>query len=106
MYTLLVVQSWFKNEDDDLGKSKIKIVEGLNPVEVPVSAKLGETNLSVDDFLRLSIGDIIKLDNLSSKPIKVMVQDREYYYAKPGTIGKKMGVTVLDIIDKDVKNNE
>lgn len=102
----LVVQSWFKNEDDDLGKSKIKIVEGLNPVEVPVSAKLGETNLSVDDFLRLSIGDIIKLDNLSSKPIKVMVQDREYYYAKPGTIGKKMGVTVLDIIDKDVKNNE
>lgn len=103
----LVVQYWFKSEDDELQEeSERRIREGLNPVEVELSAQLGKTHLSVDDFLRLSIGDIIKLDNKCSKPIKLLVQDEEYYYAKPGTIGKNMGITVLDIIDKDVKEYE
>ena len=38
--------------------------------------------------------------------IKVLIENQEYYYAKPGTIGKNMGVTVLDIIDKDVNDYE
>lgn len=103
----LVVQYWFKSEDDELeSESKRKLEDGLNPVEIELVAKLGDTNLNVDDFLRLSIGDIIKLDDKCTKPIKVLVQDEEYYYAKPGTIGKNMGVTVIDIIDKEVKEYE
>lgn len=103
----LVVQYWFKSDEDEFeDESKQKIELGLNPVEVELAAELGNTSLSVDDFLRLSIGDIIKLDNKCTKPIKVLIQDEEYYYGKPGTIGKNMGVTVLDIIEKDVKEYE
>ena len=47
-----------------------------------------------------------EIEDKFNKPIKVMVQDEEYYFAKPGTIGKNMGVMVLDIIDKDVKEYE
>ena len=103
----LVVQYWFKNGDEEQeDDSDEKIREGLNPVEVELSAKLGDTHLSVNDFLRLSIGDIIKLDNKCSEPVKVLVEGEEYYYAKPGTIGKNMGVTIIDIIDKEVKEYE
>lgn len=103
----LVVQYWFKNGDEEQeDNSNEKIKDGLNPVEVELSAKLGDTHLSVNDFLRLSIGDIIKLDNKCSEPVKVLVENEEYYYAKPGTIGKNMGVTVMDIIDKEVKEYE
>lgn len=103
----LVVQYWFKNGDEEQeDDSDEKIREGLNPVEVELSAKLGDTHLSVDDFLRLSIGDIIKLDNKCNEPVKVLVEDEEYFYAKPGTIGKNMGVTIIDIIDKEVKEYE
>jgi flagellar motor switch protein FliM len=103
----LVVQYWFRNESDELlEESRIKLEEGLQPVEIEVSASLGETHLSVDDFLRLNRGDIIKLDNNYKKPIKVYIEDREHCYAKPGTIGNRLGVTVLEIIDKDVKEYE
>lgn len=103
----LVVQYWFKSEDDEFEEeSKNKLKLGLNPVEVELAAELGNTNLSIDDFLRLSIGDIIKLDNKCNKPIRLLIQDEEYYYGMPGTIGKNMGVTVLDIIEKDVKEYE
>ena len=97
----LVVQYWFQNE-----KVREKIEEGLNPVEIEMSAELGCTHLTIDDFLNLSRGDIIRLDNKCTNPIKIYVEDQEYYYARPGITGKNLGVAVLDIIDKDVNEYE
>ena len=103
----LVVQYWFKSESYELlDESKRKLEEGLKPVEVEMYTKLGKTNLSVEDFLCLTCGDVIKLDEKCTDPVKVYVENQEYYYGKPGTIGKNMGVTILDIIDKDVKEYE
>ncbi|PRR82829.1 flagellar motor switch protein FliM [Clostridium vincentii] len=103
----LVVQYWFHNENGDLmEESKHKLEVGLNPVKIGISAELGETHISVDDFLKLTSGDIIKLDNKFTSPIKVYIEDQECYYAKPGILGKNMGVAILDIIDKDVNDYE
>lgn len=99
----LVVQYWFKNEDEEkYDESRQKLENGLNPVEVNLSAELGRASLTVDDFLRLGRGDIIKLDNRCTNPVKLYVEDQESYYAKPGIVGKNIGVAILDVIDKDV----
>ena len=92
----------------ELLKDKCYVIEeGINKVDVEVVAELGRTsNLTVDDFLRLTIGDVIKLDTKSSSPIKVYVGNEECYYAKPGVAGKNMGVMILDIIDKEVNEYE
>ena len=103
----LVVQYWFQNEKDVLGDEvREKIEEGLNPVEIEMSAELGCTHLTIDDFLNLSRGDIIRLDNKCTSPIKIYVENQECYYARPGIIGKNLGIAVLDIIDKDVNEYE
>ena len=99
----LVVQYWFKNENEEkIDESRHKIENSLDPIEVNLSAELGKASLTVDDFLKLSCGDIIKLDNKYTNPIKLYVEDQEYYYAKPGIVGKNIGAAVLDVIDKDV----
>lgn len=103
----LVVQYWFQNEKDASGDEvREKIEEGLNPVEIEMSAELGCTHLTIDDFLNLSKGDIIRLDNKCTSPIKIYVENQECYYARPGITGKNLGVAVLDIIDKDVNEYE
>ena len=103
----LVVQYAFRNDDESLmDESREKIEKGINKVDVDVIAELGHTSITVDDFLRLAVGDVIKLDAKSSSPIKVYVGDEECYYAKPGTTGKNMGVIILDITDKEVDEYE
>ena len=103
----LVVQYSFQNEDESVkAESRERIEEGIHKVDVDVIAELGHANLTVDDFLRLTIGDVIKLDTKSSSPIKVYVGNEECYYAKPGVAGKNMGVMILDIIDKEVNGYE
>jgi len=103
----LVVQYWSQESDSKVvQESKAKIRARLNIVEVNVSAQLGTEQITVDDFLKLRLGDIITLKNKTSDPVKVFIEDKPYYYGKPGILGKNMGVQILDIIDKDVENDE
>lgn len=103
----LVVQYWFQENNENLLKeSKEKLRERLNFIDVNLSAILGDTSITVDEFLKLSVGDVIPLSVKSSEPVKLEIENEPYFYAKPGVIGKNMGVQILDIIDKDVDNNE
>jgi len=103
----LVVQYAFRSGDQSLmAESREKIEKGINKVDVDVVAELGTANITVDDFLKLTIGDVIKLDTKSSSPIKVFVGNEECYYAKPGISGKNIGVVILDITDKEVNEYE
>lgn len=103
----LVVQYWFQDNNADLlMESREKLKNRLNIVDVEMTAVLGKTSITIDDFLSLGAGDIITLDNRCTDPITVRVEDDEYFYGMPGTSGKNFGVAILDIIDKDVENYE
>ena len=103
----LVVQYWFQdNNENTVNESKERLRERLNIVEMRLSAVLGTTNLTVEEFLNLNIGDVITLDESTKSPVKLMVENKVYCYGKPGVIGKNMGVEILDIINKDVENDE
>jgi flagellar motor switch protein FliM len=103
----LVVQYAFRSDDESLmAESREKIEKGINKVDVDVIAELGHSSLTVDDFLKLTVGDVIKLDTKCSSPVKVYVGNEECYYAKPGIAGKNMGVVILDITDKEVNGYE
>ncbi|AKN33906.1 flagellar motor switch protein FliM [Clostridium carboxidivorans P7] len=104
----LVVQYWFQDTNDEaiLEESRVKLRQRLNIVNMNLTAVLGTTNITVDDFLRLGVGDVLTLNDKANTPIKLMVEDKPYCYGKPGVLGKNMGVQILDIIDKDVENYE
>ena len=103
----LVVQYWFEQSDSELVReSRSKIKDRLNVVDVEMIALLGKASVTVDEFLKLSEGDIVTLNKKCSSPVTLMVEENEYFYGVPGTIGKNLGVSVLDIIDKDVESYE
>jgi flagellar motor switch protein FliM len=103
----LVIQYWIQQNDEELlHQSREKLKTRLNIVDVEVTALLGKTDITVDNFLRLGIGDVLTLDNKSNNPIKVIIEDQPSYYAKPGIVGKNTGVQILDTIDKDVEYYE
>lgn len=103
---LVVHYGFQENNEEILRESREKLKKRLNVVQVSMTAVLGSTNITIDDFLKLSVGDVITLDEKSSSPVKLQVEDKFYYYGKPGTTGKNLGIEILDIIDKDVENNE
>jgi flagellar motor switch protein FliM len=103
----LVIQYWFQQNDEGLPQeSREKLRKRLNIVDVSLTAVLGRTLITVDDFLRLNSGDVITLQNKSSSAVELLVEDQPSYYGKPGITGRNIGIQILDFIEKDVDNDE
>ena len=103
----LVVQYWFRENDEEIAsESRNKLKDRLNVVTLPMTGVLGSTNITVNEFLQLTEGDVITLDNTSDSPVKLFVEEQLCYTGIPGTIGKNKGIQIIDIIDKDVENYE
>ena len=57
---ILETEKLLLSNEELLEESRKKFEEGLQPIEVNVCAQLGDTHITVNDFLRLTKGDIIK----------------------------------------------
>lgn len=103
----LVIRYWFSDDDDELAiEHKRKVRHGLERVDVDVLSVLGKTQIAVNDFLTLGIGDVIKLDNSMESPIEVYVEEQLTYTGKPGLSGKQRAVQIIEYIGEDVENDE
>ncbi|MGL4654612.1 MAG: flagellar motor switch protein FliM [Sarcina sp.] len=102
----LLVEYWFDHDQKNTSNEhKDKIETKLRGVDVNLSVELGSSQIMISDFLKLTIGDVIRLDECISDPVKVKIEDRECYYAKPGMVGFSRGIEILDTIKEEGKDN-
>lgn len=103
----MVVQYKFEEKNDE---NKINYRENINKslkeAKVNITSLLGDTTISVNEFLTLGENDIITLDSRCDECVKIYVEDKLHFYGKPGVISKNKGVQIVDILSKDVVIDE
>jgi flagellar motor switch protein FliM len=72
------------------------IVERLNITGVDVQVELGSTNIALNDFLELKVGDVVKLDNTVRDSLIVKINNENKYYATPGINRNKVSIKITD----------
>jgi len=102
----LVIKNWFSTIDNEQGEEvKANINKTIKNVDVAMKAVLGETKISVNDFLNLFTGDIVTLDRSYDSTVDIYVEDELLFKAKPGLKGKNKAVQIIEYIDKGVEND-
>jgi flagellar motor switch protein FliM len=102
----LIIQYKTNVSANDNFENKQKIEENIMGVKVNALVELGKINLTIKDFLNLSVGDCITLEKGVNDSLSMYIEDRAHYKVYPGTIGKRLGVQIVEIIDKDVEDYE
>lgn len=93
---------WFSNMTESSEEVYQEIIEKrIAQAIIPITAELGTSTISVNDFISLQIGDIIKLDKKITDDISVKVGNIEKFTAKPGLFEKHSAVQVTSIIRKE-----
>ncbi|MBN2220611.1 MAG: flagellar motor switch protein FliM [Vallitaleaceae bacterium] len=69
--------------------------------KIPISAVLGRSKISVNDFINLQVGDIIPLDTKIDEDIDVLVGNIRKFKAKAGLLDQKNAVKILEILRKE-----
>jgi len=92
---------WFSTLSDKDPSYEIALEGMLKKTAIPVVAQLGKSTLSVNDFVNLQKGDIIRLNTKIDDELDVYVGNIKKFKALPGSASDKYAVRVTSIIREE-----
>ncbi len=91
--------STIKAKDDG---SYTEVMESLiDHAKIPVRAMLGRSRISVNDFMNIQIGDVIKLDTKVDDELEVYTGNIKKFYALPGATSDSYAIRVTSVIREE-----
>ena len=98
----LNTKSWFSSIQESTDENYEQYVETmLKKVDVPLKVQLGKNQITVNDFMNLQCGDIIRLDTKTDSDLEVFVGNIKKFTALPGTNKDKYAVRVTSVIREE-----
>ena len=93
---------WFSTMHKESTENYSESLEAmLKRVDVPVRAVLGKSLVSVNDFINLQLGDVIRLGTGVASEMDVYVGNIKKFTALPGSNGDKYAVRVMSVIREE-----
>ncbi|MCA1009243.1 flagellar motor switch protein FliM [Halobacillus halophilus] len=92
-----------KDRDPEEYEALTSTIKGT---EVDIRALLGESNISIQEFLGLKENDVIRLSQQIDKPMTLKVDNEQKFYVQPGTIKNQLAVQVLEDYRGEAERNE
>ncbi|MEY8235568.1 flagellar motor switch protein FliM [Lachnospiraceae bacterium 66-29] len=93
---------WFSSMQKGGEQEYTEMIETLiSKAPMPVKAVLGKSSISVNDFINLQVGDIIRLDTKIEEELNVYVGSIRKFTALPGASGDQYAVRVTSVIREE-----
>ena len=93
---------WFSTMKEKDENTYEEVIETLiSKAEIPIRAILGSSTISVNDFVNIQKGDIIKLNSRVGEELDVYVGNIKKFKALPGTSSDDYAVRVTSIIREE-----
>ncbi len=93
---------WYSTMQENPDENYQEHLESLvKRVNVPLRAILGTSSISVNDFMNLQIGDIIRLDSEVGSDLTVYVGNIKKFTAVPGSSKEKYAVQVTSVLEEE-----
>ena len=93
---------WFSTMQDASEEDYTEHMQDMiQHVSVPIIAKLGDSSITVTDFVNLQVGDVIRLSSKVDEEMDIYVGNIKKFKALPGATKKLYAVRVTEIIREE-----
>ncbi|QHS22256.1 flagellar motor switch protein FliM [Virgibacillus sp. MSP4-1] len=97
----LSVHYWMQNQASNAKPEDAKkISKQIKMAKVDVKAVLGESSITIDEFLQLKENDVIQLEQSIEEPLTVYVHQEPKFQAQPGKRKNNLAVQILNEINR------
>ncbi len=97
----LSTKFWFSNISKQATEVDKHVIEKrLINSSVNVNVELGYTYITVKEFLKLQLGDVIVLNNSADKELEIKVGNKCKYFGVPGTVKNRVAVKIARVEGK------
>ncbi len=97
----LSAQNWIDATKRKSAEKDTEINLGnLQDLNLPVSAVLAETKISIRDYMHLEIGDVLTTESKINEEMVINLAGRHKYSARPGLVGRKRGLMITNHVEE------
>ncbi len=93
-------------EKVEAGQHVDELRRQVETMAVSVVVSLGEATVTVGELLDLAVGDVIRLDTGTKEPLSVRVGDKKKFMAKPGRVGSRLAVEIVEVLPGEMEGEE
>ncbi|CAM3632495.1 MULTISPECIES: flagellar motor switch protein FliM [Paenibacillus] len=95
----LSAHQWFISEKKARIPEEVDALkQRVSKAQLPIVAELGVSQLTVSEFLGLSVGDVISLNKPVHDGLSIKVGDRLKFIGSPGTVKDRVAVQIDEIV--------
>ncbi|WP_055108455.1 flagellar motor switch protein FliM [Paenibacillus ihumii] len=100
----LSVHHWFVSQKKSRAPEEVDALRNrVNKAKLPIVAELGESQITIQEFLGLSVGDVISLNKPVHDGLAIRVGDKLKYIGSPGTLKDRVAVQIDEIVSEGVE---
>ena len=93
---------WYSSlQEKDEQQYTDKMQALISKAPIPIKAVLGNSTISVNDFLGLQRGDVIRLDTRMDGELSIYVGNMKKFTALPGASGDNYAVRITSVIREE-----
>ncbi len=101
----LSVHYWMQTKKKSRSNEEMLALEhNVRSAPLVMKAELGKSEISIQEFLQLDIGDTIELTSLIDDPLLIRVGDKPKFFGQPGKVKSKLAIQVTEVIEEDEIN--
>ncbi len=103
----LSVSYWMQTKKTEVNEEDVQSLENrIQKAFLPITAELGHSDITIEDFLALDVGDVIELHTRIDDPLTIKVGEIPKFTAQPGRVNKKLGIQILDSLKGGENDDE
>lgn len=87
-------------------KEQAVLEKRLKQAKLPIIADLGYSTIHIQEFLQLSAGDVIRLNETVDSPLVVKVGNQPKFNAQPGVLKGKMAIQITEVIREEEEDDQ
>ncbi|MDO7905824.1 flagellar motor switch protein FliM [Paenibacillus sp. JX-17] len=100
----LSTHQWFVSEKKMRAPEELDALrQRVNKAELPIVAELGDSQLSIAEFLGLQVGDVISLNKPVNNGLSIKIGEKLKFIGSPGTIKDRVAVQIDEIVSEGVE---
>ncbi len=98
----LSAQKWFTvGKKESTAETVESLTKVMKETMVPFVARVGESQITVQDLLKLKSGDVIRLNTSPHNEIEVLIEGLVKLKGRPGVSSKKKAIQITRVISKE-----
>lgn len=100
----LSVHHWFVSQKKSRVPEEVEALQHrVHRAKLPIVAELGESQITISEFLSLAVGDVISLNKPVEDGLAIRIGDKLKYIGSPGTIKDRIAVQIDEIVSEGVE---